>query len=72
MSNELGFEVVPAGKPTMTAFSNDRTAEFEALVRPLMNWLGKSHPHMTAIITYDCAELVEGVCCINAYTPGEG
>lgn len=35
--------------------------EFEKLAKPLNKWLQKNgHPHMTIIITFDSAELVEG------------
>jgi hypothetical protein len=35
---------------------------FEEAVKPLMKWLCKNtHPHTTAIVTGNVAELVEGV-----------
>jgi hypothetical protein len=35
---------------------------FEAAARPLVEWLNENcHPHVTAIITPDRAELVEGL-----------
>lgn len=38
-------------------------AEFEALTRPLMQWLNTNgHPHMSILVTTDRAEVSEGVC----------
>jgi hypothetical protein len=35
---------------------------FEQAVKPLMKWLSENtHPHTTAIVTGNVAELVEGV-----------
>ena len=34
---------------------------FEQVVKPLMKWLAENnHPHVTAMVTANCAELVEG------------
>lgn len=37
--------------------------EFEALTRPVIEWLNNNcHPHVSVIVTPTNAELVEGVC----------
>ena len=44
---------------TMTA---EQRAQFEALSRPLIQWLNDNcHPHTTIVIEPDSAELLEGV-----------
>jgi len=39
--------------------------EFEAAARPLIKWLCEFHPHVTAIVTGNHAELSEGICAIH-------
>ena len=37
--------------------------EFEALTRPVIEWLNNNcHPHVSVIVTPTNAELLEGVC----------
>ena len=44
--------------------TDEQRMEFEQICEPLMAWLSANvHPHMTVIVTYDSAELVEGVVC---------
>lgn len=39
---------------------------FEEAVKPLMKWLSENtHPHTTAIVTANVAELVEGVQVVS-------
>jgi len=43
------------------ALTKEQTKEFEVLVRPIMQFLGKLHPHVKIIIESNRAELVEGI-----------
>lgn len=44
-----------------------KAAEFNELVKPLMKWMDKNfHPHIKIIITSLNAEIVEGVMIVNA------
>lgn len=43
----------------------EKLEEFEKLTKPLNDWLQENgHPHQQIIITFDSAELVEGVLAV--------
>ena len=43
--------------------NKEQQAEFEVLVRPLIQWLNNNcHPHVSVTVTPTNAELHEGVC----------
>ncbi len=45
--------------------NKEKLEEFEKLTKPLNEWLQKNgHPHQQIIITFDSAELVEGVLAV--------
>jgi hypothetical protein len=45
---------------------NNENQTFEQAVKPLMKWLCENrHPHTTAIVTGNIAELVEGLESVN-------
>jgi hypothetical protein len=44
----------------------EKIAEFRLVAKPLMDWLEQNcHPHCTAIVESDRAELVEAVCVVR-------
>lgn len=44
---------------------NEKFKEFEELTKPLNDWLQKNgHPHQQIIITFEGAELVEGILVV--------
>ena len=44
--------------------NEDKKAEFIAIAEKMMKFINENgHPHMSAVITSNCAELVEGVVC---------
>lgn len=46
--------------------NKEKLEEFEKLTKPLNEWLQKNgHPHQQIIITFDSAELVEGVLAVQ-------
>lgn len=46
--------------------NKEKLEEFEKLTKPLNEWLQKNgHPHQQIIITFDSAELVEGVLAVS-------
>jgi len=54
-SNFMQSHVMVTDKPF-------KSIGFDEVVKPLMKWLSENnHPHMTAIVTGNVAELVEGV-----------
>lgn len=45
---------------------NNKFKEFEKLASPLIDYLRDNHnPHTTIIITYNDAEILEGICVVN-------
>ncbi len=47
--------------------TDEQRASFEALTRPLIQWLNENcHPHVSVIIEPTSAELLEGVCAFVA------
>jgi len=46
--------------------TSNRIAAFEAAARPLIQWLAENmHPHATAIVNSNSAELVEGLHAVK-------
>lgn len=45
---------------------HEQHAEFEALAKPLIQWLNDNgNPHMHIVITPTTAEVSEGVCAVH-------
>lgn len=50
--------------------TDQQQQEFEALARPLIEWLRRNcHPHVSVILDGSHAELLEGVASVNTNTP---
>lgn len=46
--------------------TKEKISEFEVAAKPLMKWLADNcHPHTSAIVESDRAELVEGIAMIK-------
>lgn len=43
--------------------TKEQREKFDKSVQPLMEFLGTLHPHVSASVTVDVAELKEGVSC---------
>jgi len=56
----LHDKIINQAKEMERLVNNPQT--FEQAVKPLMKWLCENtHPHTTAIVTYNLSELVEGI-----------
>ena len=53
--------------------TKEQVERFEVAARPLVEFLnGLSHPHVTAIVDGDRAELLEGIASIKSVAAAQG
>lgn len=63
----LEREIELVNEPAQNPLINERRVAFGKLAHPLMDWLRENyHPHVTIIISYDGAELLEGSIAVSA------